>query len=115
MSALPAFWNATCSVPFASGVAAEELNGVPKKVGPLTSNTVPLQVPLVPVVPLGIVQVETYHFGLPFASYVYHAAKTILPRCVKLIPQPDSSDFHHKPLNPSGVFAESDEGKHVVS
>src|SRR5690242_18269633 len=55
----------------------------------------------------GMMQLEaTYHFGLPLASYVYHAAKRTLRRCVKSIPHPDSPEFHHKPLSAPGAFAE---------
>src|SRR5438132_8918074 len=66
---------------------------------------VPLQVPLVPVVPPGIAHVDTYHLGLPLPSYAYQAAKTRLVRSVKWMPQPDSPAFHHKPLSAPGVLA----------
>jgi len=36
---------------------------------------------------------------------VYHAAKVLLPRCVKWIPHPDSLGFHQRPLRAPGRFA----------
>ena len=68
MDALSALWKFTCRLPALTALTSEGLNAVPKKVGPFTSKSVPLQVPVDPVLPLGIAQVETYHFGLPLAS-----------------------------------------------
>ena len=62
-----------------------------------------MHVPFVPVTPAGISQSgETYHLGLPLPSYVYHAPNTMLRRCVKLMPHPDSLEFHQSPVSALG-------------
>jgi hypothetical protein len=69
MDALSAFENATESEPACEARTADELNGVPKKGGPVTSKTSPLHVPALAAAPEGMVQFDaTYHFGLPAAS-----------------------------------------------
>ena len=42
---------------------------------------------------------------MPAASYVYHAANTFEPRCVRCRPQPDSFAFHHSPVSAPGDVA----------
>src|SRR5258705_13775245 len=77
------------------------LNAPSKNVGPFTSYSDSAQLPLDAAA--GSAQCgATYHFGLPAPSYVYQVAKTMLTRCTKCRPHPDSPEFHHWPLNEAG-------------